>query len=79
MIAPLDQQLIGRYCEVMRGHQGLPVYTAAISESMASQDSIDRAVYGMLTHIMYVKDGKIYVGWVDRNPNLQFFLDAYGT
>lgn len=77
MIAPLDQQLIGRYVEVLQAHKDMPTNTAPVCESM-TESAVALAMDGQLTHIMYIKDDKLLVGWMD-SVHFQWLFDAWGT
>lgn len=76
MIDTLDIQLVGRLGEMLTARPGLPVYTSPLSQPMTGQDPIRWALDGVLTHVMYVKDGKIYVGWFDSH-GFTWFFDCY--
>ena len=77
MIATLDQKMVGRYISCITSHKCMPVYMAQMSEVLGNEQQEKRALNGELTHIMYVKDGKIIVAWI-HSSTFKWFFDAYG-
>jgi hypothetical protein len=75
MTETLDLQLVHRFCECVIAHDHPPIYTAPITLGFDLPSALD----GSVTHIMYHKDGKLWVGWFKHSPAVQFLFDSYGT
>ena len=75
MTETLDNQLCHRFIECVKAHHWAPVFTASTSVEF----DLLSAKNGSVTHFMYARDGKLWVGWFQRNAGVQLLFDAYGT
>ena len=74
MTQRMDIQLCNRFVDCVEAHDHAPIHTAPVSLGF----DLPSAMGGHVTHFMYLKGGKLWVGWFNRSPSVQLLFDAYG-